>query len=234
MKDITQFLREAVFYPCAGVDGAPVKFLAKRFSSFFCTDYSIDRAAFETACKENGFRGYRVRAIDDLVVDSVFHGSWADIGLDYQEGIARVPFDCADTFVAAAHFERLPDFAEEHGPLRFELMFARCEAIATFLSVFSRRGIAPRCLAYIRSGIGYGGNYQEFPLKLEQALRGNPAGLPEFMLYDEMGGDRGCGDFLSLVEDYEPIERRDHQTERYRVGNLTLAKLRTKNVERGR
>ena len=142
--------------------------------------------------------------------------------------ISRLHFDWSQPFVAAARFERLPEYTEDHGPPEFELIFARCEAIATFVSVFVGRGIKPRCVAYIRSGIGFGGNYSDFPQELDRALRENPAGLPEFMLYDEMGSNPRCGDYLSLVENYEQIEHWDYQTEGYGPGNVTLAQLRTK------
>jgi hypothetical protein len=228
VTDIDQFLREAVFYPCSGQDGAPVRFLAKRFQRFFYADYAISREAFDHTCTRQGFRGYRICEIRNLEVESIFLSSWENIGRSHRKLISRLHFDWSQPFVAAARFERLPAFTEDHGPPDFELIFARCEAIATFVSVFIGRGITPRCLAYIRSGIGFGGNYSDFPQELDRTLRDNRAGLPEFMLYDEMGADPRCGDYLRLVEAYEQIENWDYHTEGYGAGNVSLARLKTK------
>ena len=231
MIDIDQFLREAVFYPCSGLDGAPVQFLAKRFPRFFYADRDIDRATFETECMQPGFRGYRVRAIDGLKFQHVFQVFFGNDRRAYQEVASRFNFDWKDIFVASASFERLPDYPEGHGPPQFELMFARCEAITTFNSVFRRRGIAPKCLAYIRPGTGTGGNYPEFAQELERALRENPAGLPEFMLYDAMSRNSRHSSYLSLIDDYEPIERWNYRTEGYGWAKVTLARLRTLHGE---
>ena len=104
-------------------------------------------------------------------------------------------------------FERLPGYDDDHGPVAFELLFVRCEAIATFISVFSRRNIVPQCLVHIRSGIGFGGNFSEYPSELNRALLENQGGLPPFMFYDNMGSSRDCGDYLEIIEKYETVEK---------------------------
>ncbi len=227
MTDIDQFLRETVFYPCSGLDGLPVKRLATCFTRFFYVDYSksITRAAFENECQNRGFKGYRNTGIEDLEVQSVFQASWDDVRRMYLNEKFRLPFEWKNPFVACAHFERSPDYAEDYGPPRFQLIFAHCEAITTVRAVFNRRLIPPKCLAYIRTGIGFGGNFPRFPKELEGALRENAGGLPEFLLYDEMSGDPKMGDYLRLVEDYEPIQRWGFHGEGFGPGNVTLAKL---------
>ena len=234
MNDIDQFLREAVFYSCSGLDGLPVKRLSTRFTRFFYVDYanSITRVAFEKECQNKGFKGYRATTIEDLNFPSVFGDSWDEILLQHRHVIRLLPFEWVDPFVATAHFERSPNYTGDHGPDRFQLIFARCEAITTVRTVFNRRSIPPRCLAYIRTGIGFGGNFPTFPAELERALRENAAGLPEFLLYDEMSGDPKFGDYLRLVEDYEPIQRWGFHGECIGPGNVTLAKLRHNNERR--
>lgn len=102
-----------------------------------------------------------------------------------------------------------------------ELMFARCEAIAIFISAFSRRKIAPKCLVHVRSGIAFGGNFSEDPRELKRTLLANKGGLPAFMLYDRMGSSCDYGDYLDLVEKYELVERWGYPD----GGHLTLARL---------
>jgi hypothetical protein len=169
-------------------------------------------------------RGYRVGEIHDLEFRLLFGESWNDIRRHFSFFIRQLPFELKDPFAASAHFERLAGFGDDHGPPSIDLMFVRCEAITTFLSVFSNRDIIPGCLAYIRSGIGFGGNYSEFPQMLALALRSNRAGLPQFMLFDEMGGSPDYGDYLSLTDNYAKIQRWTYETEGYGRGNVTLAK----------
>lgn len=226
MNDIEQYLCDAVFYPCSGLDGAPVRFLAKQFPRFFYADYSIEREQFDNACERPGFRGYRLCEICDLDEKAVFGDTWEHIGQEYREFINKVQFEWTQPFVAIAHFQRMPEFGQDHGPENFDLMYARCEAIAAYHAVFTRRAVAPKCLAYIRSGIGFGGNYSEFPRELNHAVREYGTGTPEFIFYDQLASNPQTGDYLPLVEGYDRIQRWDYRTECYGMGNVTLARRR--------
>jgi hypothetical protein len=112
-------------------------------------------------------------------------------------------------------------FGDDHGPEGFEFMFARCEAIAAFISAFSQKNIAPKCLIHIRSGIGFGGNYHDYPQELKRVLLENKGGLPAFMFFDSMGSSGEYGDCLDLVKKYQLVERWGYPD----GGHLTLAKL---------
>ena len=112
-------------------------------------------------------------------------------------------------------------FGDDHGPEAFEFMFARCEAIAAFISAFSRKNMAPKCLVHIRSGIGFGGNYHDYPKELRRVLLENKGGLHAFMFFDSMGSSGECGDYLDLVKNYQLVERWGYPD----GGHLTLAQL---------
>jgi hypothetical protein len=144
--------------------------------------------------------------MDDLDPHMVFGMSWGDFLHRHRRTISRCPFELSDPFVVLCRFERAVGLKDDHGPAAFEFMFARCEAIAAFISAFSRRNIAPEVLVHIRSGMGYGGNFGGYPQKLSNAVRENPGGLPRFLFYDDMGCDRRFGDYLGLVERYEQIQ----------------------------
>ena len=90
-------------------------------------------------------------------------------------------------------------------------------------SVFSKRGITPRCLVYIRPGTAFGGNFSAYSEVLERVMRANPGGMPEFVLYDRSGGNAIRGDCLPLLDGYQSIQRWDYRTERYGMANATLA-----------
>jgi hypothetical protein len=226
IEAIDHFLRRAVFYPCSGLDGAPVKFLGKRFQRFIYADYHIERETFERKCMEQGFLGYHCRLIEELDVGAFFGCSWRDIYRANQKVFDHLYLEWVNPFLALAEFERITDYSDDHGPERFDLIFARCEAITTSASVFSRRGIAPSCVAYICSGIGCGGNFPRFPQELERVLRINPGGLPKFLLYDGLAANPRSGDYLRLIEDYTPLKRWDYRKEVGDMANVTLTQLK--------
>lgn len=221
MTDIDKYLRECVYYPCSGLHGTPVKFLGKKFQKFFYADYMTERKQLEMSIRREGFRGYQLCAMEEIDPEIVFGMSWEEVKRKHYDTISRVPFPWFDPFVLLCRFKRKPHFMDDHGPEMIELMFTRCEAIATFISAFSRRNIAPQCLVHVRSGIGFGGNFSAYPKELKRVLLANTGGLPKFMLYDRLGSTSNYGDYLDLVEKYEPVEKWGYPD----GGHLTLAKL---------
>lgn len=219
--DVTRFLKGCVFYPCSGLHGTPIKFLGKRFRRFLYADYSVDRKRFHEAIHGRGFRGYRLRATEELDPENIFGMPWEDFARRNAETISRVSYEWRDPYLTLCRFKRDSEFDDSHGPPGFELMFACAEAIATFKAAFSQRNITPKCLVHVRSGIGFGGNFSDYPKKLRSVLLENQSGLPPFMFYDRMGSSRECGDYLDLVEKYDPIERWGYRD----GGFLELAKL---------
>jgi hypothetical protein len=171
MMDIEDFLEDCVYYPCSGMDGFPVKFLSSRFQRFFYVDGSTSREDFERRVTDPGFDGYRVDTIDELSPEDVFGESWREIEQRYEQTFARLTLEWTDQFLLIYRFERLAEFADSHSPESFDLLVARCEAITAFELTFSRRNLAPQCLAHINSGVSFGGNYSQYPEKLSAALR---------------------------------------------------------------
>jgi hypothetical protein len=219
--DVTRFLKGCVFYPCSGLHGTPIKFLGKRFRRFLYADYEVDRQRFDEAIHGLGFKGYRLRTTEELGPENVFGMSWEDFARRNAETISRVSYEWRDPYLTLCRFKRDSDFDDSHGPPGFELMFACAEAIATFKAAFSQRNITPKCLVHVRSGIGCGGNFNDYPKELRIALLENKAGLPPFVLYDSFGSSSYYGDYLDLIEKYGPIERWGYAD----GGFLELAKL---------
>ena len=225
MIDAVRFLKNCVFYPCSGLHGTPVKFLGKQFRRFLFADYSIDRGTFGEAVRGRGFKGYRLRAMEELDPEDIFGMSWNDFEYRNADTVSRLHFELRDPYLTLCHFERESGLDSKHGPPGFELMFACAEAIATFKAAFLQRSITPRCLVHVRSGIGFGGNFGDYPKKLRGALLKNPAGLPPFIFYDRMGSSKDYGDYLDLVEKYDPVERWGYSD----GGFLELAKFNAGN-----
>ena len=225
MTGALRFLRDCVFYPCSGLHGTPINFLGKRFRRFLYADYSIERRKFDEAIHGRGFKGYQLRATEELNPENVFGLSWEDFERRNFETISRVTSDRHAPYLTLCRFERESGFDSKHGPPSFELMFVCAEAIATFKAAFSQRNITPKCLVHVRSGIGFGGNFGDYPQELRNALLENKAGLPPFLFYDRMGSSRDWGDYLNLVEDYDRLERWGYSD----GGFLELAKFNAGN-----
>jgi len=207
--NIKEFLKTCVYYPCSNLSGLPVKFLGKRFQRFFYADYSVDREEFEKITREEGFKGYQLVTLEYLSPELVFGKRWGEIRRDHNGTFSQVHFEWHDPFIAYSLFRRQDGFGDDHGPETFELIFSRCEGVAAYMDAYSQRGIVPQCLVHIRSGLGFGGNFQKYPRMLRDALINNRGGLPKFMFYDDMGCNRSAGDYLDLVERYDMIEKWD-------------------------
>lgn len=219
--DVTRFLKGCVFYPCSDLHGTPIKFPGKRFRRFLYADYSVERKRFDEAIHGLGFKGYRLRATEELDPENVFGMSWEDFARRNVETISRVTDEWRAPYLTLCRFKRDSDFDDSHGPPGFELMFACAEAIATFKAAFSQRNITPKCLVHVRSGIGFGGNFNDYPKELRTTLLENKAGLPPFMFYDSFGSSSYYGDYLDIIKEYGSIERWGYRGS----GFLELAKL---------
>ena len=224
MDKITEFLKESLFYPCSGLDGAPIKFTGKHFQKFIYVDYTIERDPFLQQCAHPGFRGYRMTDAHDLSVESVFGASWEDVGHQLRATVSDRDFDWSpeSAFILATHFERVDGFDDEHGPKQFDLWFIKCEAITTYRAIYTRRGIKPKCVAHIRSGIALGGNFSGYIRILQKALSENPDGVPDYILHDTIGGDPRWGDYMRLLRFYQARARWTYKTAHHGFSHLTL------------
>ena len=192
------FLKECVFYPCSHVHGTPVKFLSNRFSRFFYSDYSVAQEDFQRELESPGFTGYRLADQRELDPTELFGATWDDFRQKHEDTYSRLPFHSCDPYIMLCTFQRESGLTDEHGADSFQIMFAGVEGIAALESAFSRRGISPKCLVNIRAGIGFGGNHSGYPRLLEQSLRSNAGGLPQFILHDAMAVGQG-GDHSELI-----------------------------------
>jgi hypothetical protein len=224
-EEIKQFLKECVYYPCSAIDGAPVKFLGQRFRSFFYTDYSFKRENLDIRYLRHCFHGYECESVIDVPVETIFGPDWAAIKQDHERITENLtmPYDPENEYMVLAKFNRLPDFNNQHGAEAFSVLFARCEAITAYKAAFSLKGISPACLCYIRSGIGFGGNFSGFPCALADAIQQNKDGLPSYLLIDKMGSHQKFGDYFRLVESYQSMVSFPYVTEGYGPSKLTFS-----------
>lgn len=194
LRDI---LRGSLFYPASGFDGDPVKYLGGYVHSFIYADYGVDEEAFEHALQAPGFHGYRIlgkRAVDEKCLAG---RNWDPESVPPEERPRIELFQAHGTpFCSWVVFERLPDFDEWHGPSRFSLLYWWQDGMTAFQRLYVSRHLAPKALAIIQPGHGFGGNWTDFfdpEGALARVVLENTAGQPGLLL---CGGDYVTPDML--------------------------------------
>lgn len=185
-----------VFYPASGTDGDPVRHFGGHFLSFVYADYALPEKDFLRELKK-GFRGYR-RLFTRRVEETVLAPSgWPTLSLTKRNTTAderrkyERPFLTPAPFYAYwAVFVRKRGQREDHGPQRLSLLQIAHEGVEAFQALYVANSIAPRGIAVIQPGTGFGGNWTSFENPqgvLARMVCANPAGRPQYLLYGGIG-----------------------------------------------
>ena len=185
---LDSLLDNSVYYPASGYDGDLIRLFnkiltEKGVNSFVYCDYESTE---EKVISKAGLhmRGYHVLAHRAVDVSELL-GPNADSRYLLPVGRCQKARRGDGFFCHWFIFERDCSFAESHGPERFSLMYICAEGVSAYELLYSSRGIAPKCVAIIQPGEGFGGNWTDFHkvgAPLYQALKRNPAGLPEMIV----------------------------------------------------
>lgn len=184
---LRSILRNSLFYPSAGFDGDPVKYLAGHIPSFVYVDYGYGEEAFDRALQVPGFLGYQVLGRRSVTENELIPHGWSPEHLppcdrtpaDWQDGNAK-------PFCIWVVMERRADVSDEHGPSRFSLLYWCHEGVAAFQSLYLARKLSPKAVAIIQPGYGFGGNWTDFtdPNEiLARTIQSNLAGQPKLLLF---------------------------------------------------
>ena len=172
---IGDLLRNSLYYPACWTDGSPIKYFNERYgefgiNSFVYVDYIM--SAEKLSQEEETFRHYHIFASRDLSVEELtMHGrdymSYASVlsaeeRLRYKEIVLEMHKDLIQPFARWIVYERDDDAPADCGPERFSLLYIGGEGVATYAALYRCRDIAPKVLAIIRPGTGFGGNYTNF------------------------------------------------------------------------
>ena len=185
---LDSLLDNSVYYPASGYDGDLIRLFnkiltEKGVNSFVYCDYESTE---EKVISKAGLhmRGYHLLAHRAVDVSELL-GPNADSRYLLPVGRCQKARRGDGFFCHWFIFERDCSFAESHGPERFSLMYICAEGVSAYELLYSSRGIAPKCVAIIQPGEGFGGNWTDFHkvgAPLYQALKRNPAGLPEMIV----------------------------------------------------
>ena len=204
--DIQTILKSAVVYPCCALHGVPIKRLANRFSNFVYIDYKFTQEEVDEALEGHGLKGYELVAKTRLDPMALIGQSWEEYESSSQKLIGALTRQFEGASASLYTFKRLAHVDASQGGGTLNLIYARAEAVSFIDAAYNRVGIKPICLAHIRSGIGFGGNYTVYPKRLSGLMRSNSAGLPDFFFVDKRGRSKDYGDYLDLFEEYQIIE----------------------------
>ncbi|MDQ1314622.1 MAG: hypothetical protein QG662_731 [Pseudomonadota bacterium] len=182
---LRRLLRDSLYYPASGFDGNPIRHLAGNIHSFIYADYGHERDEFDRALHDEGFRGYEILAEREVTEQELAPHGWRPIPPSLYEGRPKAS-DCKAPFCLWVVLQRLADMPPSHGPERFSLLYLCADGAAAFQALYVANKLAPRAIAIIQPGHGFGGNYTDFtdPERiLARSVLGNPAGAPRLLLY---------------------------------------------------
>jgi hypothetical protein len=190
---LRKLLKDSVYYPACRFDGKPVKHLAGNYHSFVPADYGVPRD--ETFRQLTTFAGYYPVYVREVTKDELAPKGWHDMTPEAHDWMVRFRGPQETEFFALwAIMERSQGFLEEHGPDRFSFLYIGSDGVTTFSSIYSGNNIAPDVIAIVHPG-GFGGNWTEFEnedCELAQAVLGNRAGVPTYLLNDARGQAHAC------------------------------------------
>jgi hypothetical protein len=155
-------LEHSLYYPAAGFDGRSVQFLGGFIHSFVYVDYGEEQSAVDAEIQQPGFLGYHLAASKHLNERDLAPNGWSpQVPSQYRDqmkrfadmrtcGFVRGPF--ANWYI----FDRDGDRAEDHGPLRFSLVYLCADGVAAYHALYWQNHIAPEVLTIIQPGTGFG------------------------------------------------------------------------------
>ena len=234
---VADLLKDSVYYPACAFDGGIIRLFNARMSGENVTSYVYcDFWKEEDELVENvreHMRGYHILA-DRTVSEAEFvKGTCIDFPLDIRlledSHYERLQEECTP-FCHWFIMERNADFAPEHGPERFSLLYICGEAVATYVGLYNAYGVAPKALALVQCD-GFSGNWTHFrsvdgPFRVMMAA--NEGGLPLYVINGGMGSvdvydDLGWKEY-EMVDAVEPYYRYVYHGEVIHDGSVAIYK----------
>jgi hypothetical protein len=178
---LTDILQDSLYYPGAGHDGRPVKWLSGNVYSFVYTDYGVSKQSVILGT----FKGYKKLAYRDVKMVELIPSGWAQpITPNANDGNPKAWEEIfEEPYAIWTIYERIPNFSENHGPERFSLLYICCDGVAGYQALYNANKIKPKILFLINHGFGCNWTNFEDPGKiLARSVRANINGLPDFLV----------------------------------------------------
>ena len=197
---IQEILQDSLYYPASGFDGDPVKHLLGTFLSFIYVDYARSHELLMQEIRGRGFKGYRMLGWRAVTRSELVPYGWTPHYPTMEDGNPRSGYCWAKPpFCDWCIFERLPEMNKDYGPYRFSLLFVGGDGVATFQALYLGNQAAPRGVAIIQEGYGFGFNWTSFRDRsriFARSVMDNPYGQPGILL---VGGWSSINDYKEPV-----------------------------------
>lgn len=210
---VKRLLENSLYYPAAGLDGSPIKYLSGNISNFVYADYGTTRDQYLKETEERGFKGYHCIGMREVGEDELTSKGWYFDSSDLDDGHRserrdrsirprvsrhgwmlwrRSPFLAGDAepFCYWSVWQRREEFPPTHGPHRFSFLYLCAEGVSAFRALYHANEVAPFAVAVIQSGAGCGGNWTNFEDpdgSLAESVLANPSGLPKALIFGGIG-----------------------------------------------
>jgi hypothetical protein len=187
-------LQDSVYYPASGLDGDPIRYLGGYSHSFVYADFAVpvEKISASINNPQHALKGYRLLFSKD-VSETAFPEGWhpiADVPKSTKKGDVRARKQPLG-YALWSIFERRQDFGPDHGPNRLSLLFVGGEALAVYEALYVRNKVAPKVVAIIHCGIGWGFVCTELANPdgaFAQAVLGSSTTQPQFVLHGVRSG----------------------------------------------
>jgi hypothetical protein len=168
--DVYKVLKDSLYYPCSRFDGKPVKYFMGNVFSFVYVDYGVTKEKLLQALKQRGFKGYyHIIHQQKISEKELIPNGWCVRILpddnekeifDIMRNMFKINMEKA--FCEWIIFERDPDKDDSHNPSKFSLLYLYADGVAAYQALYLSNKIAPKMIAIIQPGYGFGGNYTDF------------------------------------------------------------------------
>lgn len=217
---LRELLSDSLYYPACGTDGSMVAEASGYVHSFIYVDYGVTRGALLEALARDGFRGYRVLARRPVGQHEFGATSMRAPRDDLREltpdVLREMEKRAASAYAEWVVFERAEGFGDDHGSARFSLLYLWADGVASYLGLYSSLSLAPKVLAIVQPGTGFGGNWTNLtdPAAI---FRQNVVAFPTQLPADLVHGGIGRAEFYDapIWPDYDQLRGRTKRGETY-------------------
>ena len=191
---LADLLENSLYYPSAGLNGTPVKFLGGNVHSFVYADYGISERQYldnlHGRGRNCGFKGFHCVYETRLGREDIVPPGWTPpLNPPDRERVARAQSGC-EPFGHWSVWRRNADNEDASNPEGFSFLYFAGEMSAIYQGLYGRLGIAPEILAIIQPG-GLGGEWETMQMDnsfFKSVVRSNKAGMPRYLLCGGEGG----------------------------------------------
>ncbi len=190
---VMKVLQQSLYYPASGIDGGPVKYLGRWFSSFIYADYGYGRQMFLDELAARPFLGYRAIGMRSVEKNELAPNGWLEpllTNAEIQQATRYMKERGEKPFCEWVIFERDASAPPSHGPERFSLLYLNADGAAAYKALYVGNAMRAKAIAVIQPGHAFGGNWTDFTdpqAILARVVLSNPVGMPEFFISGGFG-----------------------------------------------